>query len=169
MYRVLPEHFGGERVPPGFHRNTVPPEYADWFTWTIVRNPYARAVSIWWSTTVNPNNKRYCYKELGTTDFATFLRYLLGRPAALAGRSLDLNQSAWLRPVRLDRIVKLESLPGGLEVLPFWRSGITLPWLNASDGRGDWRQYIDDTTGPLIREWAGDDFDRYGYSQNVGE
>ena len=113
---------------------------------------------------MDPQKKRVAAADVGTTDFATFLRFMMTRPRILRRIFLGISQSEWLRPVRLDRIVKLETLQADLEALPFWKLGTPVLCINASHGEyADWWTYIDDETGPLIREWAAEDFERFGY------
>lgn len=166
IYDVLTRLFGdAQYVQPQFHNRHVPPRYQGYFTFSVVRNPYARAVSLWYSTTVNPDNRRYCYRAIGTTDFTTFLRYLLTRPVALVKRHLDRNQTDWLAPVRLDAVLRLESLGTALRGLPFWPPGtaLELPQLNASVGCPTWQSVMTAERITLINRWANDDFDRFGY------
>jgi len=157
----------GSRPRP-FHSNVVPKEYRDLFTWSIVRNPYARAVSLWWSTTVDPTKtlkQKYCYVELGTTDFTKFLHFLLTKPHMLVGRHLAITQTRWLRDVKLDRTLRLESLERDLITLPFWQPDIKVPVSNPSHARKSWTHYMNEERAALIREWCDEDFNTFGYSR----
>ena len=170
MYEVLPKHFKGARILPGFHRTAVPPRYRQYFTWTIIRNPYARAVSIWYSTTVRATGgsaQRYGYEAIGSTSFERFLEWLLTRPGELAQRSLDVPQAVWLVPCRIDRHLRLESLADELRSLPFWRSDIDVPIRNPSDGCKPWPEYITRRARDLILEWANIDFEAFGYPREI--
>jgi len=163
FYSILKQHYGGQRVGR-FHDRDVPAEYREWFVFSIVRNPYSRAVSTWYSTTVNRDNKRYAYDALGTTCFHTFLRFLLARPPMLETRSLSIPQAEWLQDVPLSRLLHLESIDGDVRALPFWRDE-PLPRLNASTGCDPWQRYVDREAAELIERWAPDDFERFGYSR----
>jgi len=166
MYTLLPQLYKHNlQVPPLYHGRFVPDEYKGFFVFSIVRNPYARAVSLWYSTTANPDNRCYCRKVLGTTDFTVFLRHLLTRPRELVRRSLDHNQSDWLAPVRLDTVLRLETLADGLRRLPFWPADWdgNLPRLNASGGCPPWRSLMTPERIELIHRWAGHDFRRFRF------
>ena len=166
LYQVLLDRFDAARVKPGFHRNQVPPAFADYYTWAVVRNPYARAVSLWWRTRHDPTARRILSE--GPAELPAFIRWLMTGPEAAAKRSLDLSMSAWLQPVRLDRFCRLENLSAELSGLPFWDGrSVDLPRLNVGADRTGWRDYMTLDAVAAIQEWAGDDFERFGYSREL--
>lgn len=168
LYACLAERFGGVRQRPGFHRNIVPAAARNFFRWTVVRNPFARAVSTWWSTTVNDKNRKVCLAELrqakGRTDFETFLEWMIEGPAeSLARRCLRQNMTDWLRPAEpFQAVLHLERLEVEVLDLPFWKAA-PLPHLNRSDDRPPWRTFITEKARDLVLAWAGSDFERFGY------
>lgn len=166
MYQLLPLVF-----PEGQFDGSWPPKKHKLFTWAIVRNPYDRAVAVWWSTTVDPTRtlkQKYCYVALGTTDFTKFLRFMLTRPHMLQNRHLSKTQAEWLRGISLSRTVHLETLERDLAAIPYWKPGIELPHLNKSVGRKHWTEYMNQERAALVQEWAGDDFERFDYSRDWG-
>jgi len=192
LYQVLQERFGGVRQKPGFHINRVPPKAKEYFRFTVVRNPFSRAVAIWWSTVKNVKNRRVCRAELlaararpkgmfgrvtgpvcrddvlaakGADDLESFLQWLIEGPAeSAAKRSLRENQTDWLRPAEpFQKILRLERLEEEVLALPFWKPA-PLPHLNRSDGRPPWRTFITPEVRALVVAWAGPDFERYGYA-----
>lgn len=82
MFRVLSEHYDGERYG-GMHENQIPPMARDYFKFTVVRNPYRRALRLWWSTCRGDDDEfrrkdRYGMR-LGCPDpdnFEAFMRWL---------------------------------------------------------------------------------------------
>ena len=168
LYAVLEERFGGVRQRPGFHRNIVPKSAAGFFRWTVVRNPFARAVSNWWSTVKNPANRRVALAELrtvkGQTDFEVFMEWMIEGPAeSLACRCLRQNMTDWLRPAEpFQAVLHLERLEEEVLDLPFWKPA-PLPHQNRSDGRSPWRTFITEKARDLVLVWAGPDFERFGY------
>ncbi|HET6442542.1 MAG TPA: hypothetical protein VFH53_09210 [Phycisphaerae bacterium] len=168
LYAVLQAAFVGVRQPPGFHRNTIPAGARGLFRWTVVRNPFARAVSIWWSTVKNPKNRRVARAELlkakGRDDLEAFMEWILEGPAeSLARRCLRQNMTDWLRPAEpFQAVLHLERLEQEVLELPFWKP-VPLPHLNRSDGRPPWRTFITSRARDLVLAWAGEDFERFGY------
>ena len=157
MYSVLPKHFFGKRYG-GFHCNR-PPRRATWkHTWTIVRNPFDRAVSIWGSTCCNP---RYAYWRLaGGKDFGTFAAWLAKHPKM--DNPVTRPMHDWLSGIRLDSVIHIEHLEDELKGLPFWRE-VPLPKLNTHP-HSEWPVYYKDAKIIAdIRTWAGKDFDMFGY------
>ena len=168
LYAVLEERFGGVRQRPGFHRNIVPAAARNFFRWTVVRNPFARAVSIWWSTVKNPANRRVALAELrkakGGDGFEAFLEWMIAGPAEnLATRCLRQNMTDWLRPAEpFQAVLHLERIEKEILDLPFWKP-VPLPHRNRSDGRPPWRTFITEKARDLVLAWAGPDFERFGY------
>lgn len=168
MYRVLTgPPFNGIRQGPHFHNRDVPTECRDWFTFSIVRDPYSRAVSIWWRT-IHDTTARRIFRDSAPHDLAGFVRWLTARPLEAKSRRLCDSQSEWLRPVRLDRTLALEGLFLGLLTLPFWRAGVDVPHSNQCKGRPDWVQYMTDDAVAAINEWANEDFYTFGYPRKLG-
>ena len=161
MYDVLPKHFYGKRI--GAWHNNRPPKRSAWkHTWTIVRNPYDRAVSIWGSTSTST---RYNYWELaGGKSFAAFAAWLARHPDT--GNPVIMPMHKWLSGVRLDSVIHLESLREDMNKMPFWRD-VELPRLN-KQSRCEWTvYYTDDSIGANIRTWAGTDFEMFGYDEEL--
>lgn len=173
MYDYLHRHYGPLREH-GFHESRLPADLTarGWCVWTLTRNPYARLVSLWWTTTVRPLDadadvrrrvEAYCG---GDSGFWAFLRWL---PTKFPDDGLWQPQRYWLRRTPITHAVKMEELPGSLRALPWWDGPDELPRLNVSTenppnaGHGDWRRHYTEREMRLARAWAQDDFDQYGY------
>ena len=159
MYDCLP----GERVGKGFHPR--PQARLAPLHWTIVRNPYDRAVSIWASTCRREGDK-YGIKALLKTDhpgFADFARRCLAGNLDWAPRDpwLFKNQSEWIEEMLIDRIVHFETLS---EELPGIVGPVDLRISNASN-HAAWQEYMTPETIGIINKWAAADFERFGYEQ----
>lgn len=157
------ESEGPIRVFGGHHSRAVPSNLVHWFTFTVVRNPYARAVSFW--KYVMSLRKGEVFRRCGGRQpFPEFARWLSSErpddPREWA------NQSHFLAGLRLDRILRYENLEHDFHALPFVPRSARLPRL-ATSGLQDWRPYYEDEkTARRIRDWAGKDFEKYGYSKD---
>lgn len=168
MYtKVLPQHYGGQRFG-GHHETRVPDHARDWFTFTIVRDPYQRAVSLWWSTTQRAKEKtrdRYGFrKNVPEPDsLESFMRYLVEHKPCVM--SLGPNQVQHLQGVRLDRVLRLENLDEDFKRLPFYSGRPNpLPVVNETvSERQHWATYMTGDVVQLIEEWAFEDFLRFEY------
>lgn len=168
IYHLLQEHFGGERLGPHFHRRDVPAEFRDWFVFSVVRNPYSRAVSTWWRTVMDKTAKRIFAHAPGGEDLATFVRWLATKPPEAEYRRLCYSQAEWLAPVKPNRVLRLEHLRDELWSLPWWDVEVVkLPRRNQCHGRKRWWLYLTEDAVRAVEDWAGPDFDTFGYSRKV--
>lgn len=135
------------------------------FVFTVVRNPYARAVSCF-----NHLNKRGYFSEWKRIpDFTEFLKIIQSGffervgPRNNRGLAFCNPQSEWLKGVRVDRIFKLESLSEDLDGLreAFRCPGLELGHFNRSGGLDV--QSISPKDRALIEEIYQEDFERFGY------
>jgi len=136
--------------------------------WTIVRNPYDRAVSIWASTCLREGD-RYGAKEKvrkygGIPEyFEDFCRACLYRPTESSdgNKWLFRNQFDWISTFLCDRLAKFENIPGSIERivgdLP------DLPVKNKSEHQ-HWHNYMTPLSAMIIEQWAPKDF-KFGYEK----
>ena len=168
MYEVLKAEYGGQQTGDAFHWNRVPRECLDWFSFTVCRNPYARAVSVWASSR---GAERYGVRDrVGSDEIRPLFEYLLSNPP---WRSMFMAQHEWLANVRLNTVLRLEDLENELWRLTFWTGSSTLPRKNPTypDMRKPWKWYYEQDAAlqPLVEQWAGLDFERYGYSRVIDD
>ncbi len=133
FYKVLEDFFGAEKVPGDFHTNVVPQEYQKLFRWTVCRNPYIRAVSLWWSACrLNTKDMYGFVKGCGSNnDFVRFVEWLAETEPKHA---LMYNQSEWAAAAQpFDAVLQLENIKEELKRLPFWQDDIKLPLLNTTN------------------------------------
>lgn len=168
LYAVLPGRFvrPGEMGAVGYRSHPVPTERLAPVQWTVCRNPYDRAVSIWASAAKRMERDKYWVREIMSErggnweSFREFVALILMRDPKPRVASLFEPQWKWHDQFTFDRLVRFESLKAEVETivgpLP------ELPKKNVSE-RDDWRAYYDAETAEMVEQWAGEDFSRYGY------
>jgi hypothetical protein len=183
MFALLGELYGLQRLPGGFHRKEVPPEARHYTRFTVVRNPYVRAVSVWWHLLFRDRYRDKWRPIIGTLDFRGFLRWLVDSPEPPVNRGdvVLRPQHAWLANARPIQWLRLERLESEFAGLPFVGDEAPrhIPRRLSSGSSadvsdyGDWRSVFA-CGGPayaaecarLVERWAGKDFELFGYARD---
>jgi len=181
IYRILNEHFSDGLLEAGFHNNRIVDHYDKYFRWTVVRNPFTRASSIWYSACRLAHLDQYKFRALSgaQNDFPKFTEWMLSvSENERQKQPLLQNQTEWLNPAQPLHIVHLERLEKELIQLPFWKDGIEISKLNTTaekivaqaEVEGEQIErlsllelYADQKTIDNIIKWAEPDFDNFGY------
>lgn len=178
---VLPPWNGQYAVQWQQHDMTIPAECLDYFTFATVRDPYERAMSLYWhylrdvrryrgqQAGLPPDEARRAM-ELPTADY--MLEDFLDM--ATAGYMSEIAQpdghffthiiSDYLRDVRVDATLRVEWLEDDFERLPFVSDHVSDFRVVNAPGRGKWATHRTAQAVKLIGEWAAEDFERYGYA-----
>jgi len=188
FYNLLERVFGASRVGCGFHANVVPEEHKDLFRWTITRNPYERAVSLWWSAVRLHDSDSYgLAKGCGSsTDFIQFVEWVASLTyekkdhLGLLERAFLNSQSDHLRKAQpFDAILRLEDISNEVHRLPFWRSKLPTMVLQLNTtaekqdahkitNRPPWQTFYEDARAvAAVNAWLGEDFDKFNYSRDI--
>jgi hypothetical protein len=151
MYEALP----GKRIE-GFHG--IPDTRLAPIHWTIVRNPYDRALSIWGSTCNRPGDKYGAKFRLGDDlSFKNFAKRILAVKSF--HKPIFANMSFHHDLFMLDDYVQIENLNEGVKRIT--GLDINIPHLNTSK-----HEYVMDEEDIYnVNLWAGEDFNRYNYEQ----
>ena len=182
IYDILRTHFSEGLIERGFHSNRIPRQHQSYFRWTICRNPFARAVSIWWSACRLDHRNHYKFRTRcgAVDDFEKFIVWLASTsPQERSREPLMMNQSEWHKRVEPIHAIKVEELAEGLAKLPFWKPNIEIPQLNTTDQkildqekrdggiiiRASMKTLLTDEAKEAVIRWADEDFDRFGYSR----
>lgn len=141
-----------------------PNHYMAELQFTICRNPYDRAVSIWASTC---KDKKYGVKDWieknngDPAKFKDFVRYCLDGSIHWTGVEwLFRNQTDWYKDTFIDLSIQMENLEEELEPII---GQIDLPIKNTSDHKS-WEEYMTPKIVERLNKWAGDDF-KLGYEE----
>ena len=180
---ILKTHYSRGLEDCGLHINQIPTSCAEYFRWTICRNPYTRAVSLWWSgCRLHPPDIYGFRKGCSATDnFAQFIDWL-SRTKLEDRHELMRNQTDWLRPCQPITAIHIESLAESIKMLPFWKQNIILPHMNTTEEkiiaqssiegtmitRPHWKElYKDNNAKESVLRWASEDFITFGYSTEL--
>jgi hypothetical protein len=185
IYKILKDYYSEGLLDAGFHVNKIPGPYKDYFRWTVIRNPYSRAVSLWWTACRLAHLDQYQFRsKCGYKDnFTQFITWLADTSLEEREKEpLMMNQSEWLYPVEPICPVHVEDLEQELKRFPFWLDDIEIPQLNTTkekiqdrekeEGhsiiRPPWQDfYKDEIARDAVLKWAGNDFKRFGYSMEI--
>lgn len=166
------------------HDIFLPTVFESFFTFATVRNPYTLMVSRF--NHARRDSSHPAHIEVTKMDFNRFVQWCTGNLYLEELKNVKyLLLSEWLKqnpnytpprgcsPVRLDAIIKLESLEADFNnKLPFVRERVTISPNNIGknhpiyrSGELHWNEgvYTQDTL-KMIMEWAKPDFDLFGYS-----
>lgn len=156
MYALLDQHFKGEKRNRTHRR--IPDEYKHYPSFCVVRNPYSRLVSWWWSICKAEGDRYGHKKELAdrglTTSFTDFLKLWATKNGIAQAPIVNLNQ--------FDYILKLENITNDLNTLPFFASKVEFPQRNKRN-HPHWTDIITAESGKFINDTYREDFELLGY------
>ncbi|MEM8537219.1 MAG: sulfotransferase family 2 domain-containing protein [Pseudomonadota bacterium] len=137
----------------------------DAFVLTLVRNPWDRMVSYYhWLRAQSFSHS--AVRAAKTLSFRDFLkdpqvqRAVRGNPYASYVTAPDGRE-------RCNLFARIEVAD---DLGPFWQHlgfELSIPYLNKSDRRADWRSYYDVETFEIVRQLAGTDIKRFGYDTQL--
>lgn len=168
-------------------RELIPPGH---FTFSVCRNPYTRAISVWWSTCMRHDLDRYGFRKAcpEADSFEGFMAWVVSQPRP--PHDLLITQSDWHRDTPIEVFLHVENLEAEFARLPFVPAPEKLGLLNATvtsdqhtvdfqrlregavaESLGSRPQrrreraevYLTPQAVGLVRRWAEEDFARFGY------
>lgn len=185
IYDILDKYYSKGLLQAGFHNNQILNGYGSYKRWTVVRNPFTRAVSIWWSACRLAHLDQYKFRKRsgGQYNFSKFVKWLSELPYKDRVKDpLMLNQTEWLHPAQPIEAFHLENLENELIQLPFWKEGIEISHLNTTDEKIEIQSEFEGSkiSKPSIKElynepeiiesvikWAKPDFENFEYEEDV--
>ena len=131
MYHILKTEFGGKIS--GDHRKKIPEYCNKFFVFTTIRNPYDRICSAYWSTCMTVRDQYRFKQKLKKHKLDnTLANYLHMLTTGKASHITANKQVHWIRPNKIDKIIKQENLEEEFNKLPFVKKPYKLPNLNSS-------------------------------------
>lgn len=137
------------------HQTVIPDKWKSHYSFCVVRNPYDRMCSYWWSTCMRPNSKmRWSFEKFLNGYYRPQLRWVLGN--------------------RINKILRYETLEQDFRSLPFIPDDAQLPWANATVfdrpnkklvARPSTEELVTPQIRSLIKRIYHDDFEQLGYEQ----
>lgn len=183
---ILVEQFDGERIIPPYHPRDIPDTAKGYRTFTVSRNPYNRAISIWYHLL---HRTTQAIKPL--KSYGELWGPLLSEYFGVKRDDLDLNhvleflasrewekhkdksswvvcqpQVEWLEDVRIDEICQLENLERDLEN-KFQMAMKEMPNAVVRFKAPYKRPQLTHDQRRLIEEWAREDFIEFEYDRIV--
>lgn len=169
IYKVLKREYGGFMYKE--HLPVIPQRWRRYFSFCVVRNPYDRVCSAYWSI---------CQRKGDRTKYLARFRRL-GLPNTLKSFLLvikrqrnrrELPQCKFVVRNRMDQILRYETLQEDFNTLPFLKEPVTLPWANSTttnktektpQTRPHWKELVTPETGQMINEMFTRDFEMFEY------
>ena len=171
IYSYLKENLGGKQLNQ--HRPDIPAEYKRYFSFCVSRNPYDRICSEYWSK-CRRDNDRYQYKKrFEISNLENSLENFLSMIPKRHGRAV-WQQALFIKPNRIDKILRFENLQDDFNTLPFISSGTVLPHANSTSTtkiigdkiikpRPPWEELVTPVAGRMINKLFEEDFKLLNY------
>ena len=167
FYHILTNDFDGKQVQGSYHQNKIPDCCAGYYTFTSVRHPFVRVVSIWHALLHRDNYRDIYMKHIGSDSFLDFALWLSKqnediRPRGKGGILLP-TQSQWLDGIDFDKIIKLEEVDSDFNDLPFVNNKINkIPSILKREHE-QWSDVCCDLSKDVLFNYYNNDFANFGY------
>lgn len=171
------QHGGKDADPNDRHSVDMPIEANAYYKFASVRNPYGRAASLWRYYIMHIYRWKYRNEVGWYTHIAHDTSIRDGFPFQVFISHMVYNHNAWfpfytyslqdwLGDIELDAVLHMENLVTDISNLPFIEEVGCIPIANVSQHHQPLRVIYDASTSQLVKEWARDGFDRFGYSRD---
>jgi hypothetical protein len=161
IYSILKGQYDGHLFKE--HYEYVPEKFKDFFKFTIVRNPYERAVSLWWSTCKRDNRRRYP-EIIGSSELIDFFKWLNMSNVNKGVGSEILRTQAYYS--KFDKILYTEILESDFKSIEIFKDTRHLPRMNSTQivsnnnksARKHWQEYMTPSVIKEIEKYYAEDF-----------
>lgn len=159
-------------------RHLYPAEFATYFSFAFVRNPWDRMVSTFEflrNETVWPEQRGWALRHIGEQSFGDFVLRLNRDPvyrASIFAYNFFYTQKYFVTDRQgqtiVDRILKFEELTTGFaELATRFGSSQPLAHSRKTQGRSGYEAYYDAETWAIVGRLYADDVKAFGYDQQV--
>lgn len=173
IYKLMSsEPFNGINI--GDHKHILPSEYEDFTKFTIIRNPYDRMFSLYWSCCQKAGDMKgfvaLMRQEGFDNTFEDFMKWLVKHKEEFH----YINQSNFLMlksqlaffENKLDYVLRFESLDKMLSSLPVFSDIPSLPHVNKSNYNDESKvKDLSSTVIALVNDYCNEEFDFLGYKK----
>ena len=175
LYHLLTKYFDGIRLPhdKSWHhtiaKGIIPAAYKDYYKFSIVTNPFRRAVSCWKPLAHEPlyAKQRGWAEKLGGKSFLQYTRFIKQSDMK---HFLIASQSRLFGSLKFDKILHLDNIQEEFNTLPFIQKKIEVPVifsLNKFKNKDDWKKlYSPEAVFNVLTAW-GEDFDKFNYEKKI--
>ena len=174
FYKLLQDEFDGERLKGNYHRTEMPDNADEYLVFSTVRNPYDRLVAIW-NSVLHAKNERNNYRDewlatLRKDDFLTFAKFAAKYRNDIEYRPvrspyLLMPQCRWYNKMPEGVTpLHLENISVEFHSLPFVNKEVEIPHMLKRD-HASWDEIKTDEITSFVNEWAGEDFEKFGYEK----
>lgn len=178
MNTWLMDNYQGEWF--GNHHDWRVPDFAkDYLIFTIVRNPYDRAVSGYFGLPWNDSAPHEALREhvpmpaKSSNPLTTIIAEAMVRTAAMPEAEGDMNQAPFVRKAHVSLVLYFERLPYALKELPFVYENAMAPFPHMLERgirpSGDFFDLFSTDDEAHYWAYAREDFDAFGYQRYSSE
>lgn len=173
FFKLLEKEFDGTRQLFGYHRTEMPDHTEDYLVFSTVRNPYDRLVSLW-NSLLHSKPDTHNYRDAWLTvlkddKFDTFCKFAaehkdnIEQIAAVRMPALMTPQHRWYRKMPEGVIsLHLENIEEEFNSLTFVNKQVIIPHMLKRD-HANWDDLKSEEIIEYANEWAGEDFEKFGY------
>jgi hypothetical protein len=180
MYDLLTEKFEGERYG-GYHHNELPDYAEDYYRFCTIRSPYNKFASAW-SLILNLDaiHNQQILDIVGKIDLISVLKWCIKDRDRMIFHGLNgLKIGAALTPssvyfkhrlnnMEMDKIIHIENATEQFNEMYFVDEYTVVPKVFSMANAPYYKTWDDICTQEvteLVNEWAGDDFEMFGYDK----
>ena len=154
--KILIKYFYGKETKG--HGYILNKRYKNYFKFMVIRNPYSRIVSTWWSTTQRGKDRYNWIKEAkGKSDLETILKLFIN--SKIKHKINHAEKQKCYYDAGVNKILRFEYLEKDFNTLPFIKEYIKLPKLNKTyNKRKSYCYYMNDKIIKIINDYYKEDF-----------